>query len=138
MSLELVTISSSSSDAKYIGIIQKISDLLEKRQGRLKMYLSKIDYYIFFLYISIPPMIFGFTLEEVMSYVEPFFLYVWLMLLIIAYLLYMYKNKIYLYERSNKNNFFIKNKDQLLTGIISAILGGLAVLFVQYIVDYFR
>jgi hypothetical protein len=50
----------------------------------------------------------------------------------------MYKNKIYLYERSNKNNFFIKNKDQLLTGIISAILGGLAVLFVQYIVDYFR
>jgi len=118
-------------DIKMIGIATKVASILKKRKRKfgyeIRLIMSSIV--VFIVYVLIHTL-FGHSAE-----LDPF----WFVIVIGALLFYRWIDrfrclKIYRYNFDDKPSFFKRNKDKLIVGAITLLVGAGLGFFVQYLV----
>lgn len=128
----------SDDDIKTIGIVKKITDIISKRERKSLWYLSNLSTWLAPIFFIVPPQIWA-KLDE--KKIQPN--KIWLVILAIVFVLsviwwtigYLASLKKYsLIEftyKKNKTNFLTRNKDQIVVGIIVAIISIITTLLFQ-------
>lgn len=131
---------SSDDDIKALGIVKKMSVIIEKRERKSLWKLSKLSNFLAPILIWSPFILMMFFSKEIIKLNIVLFvitvLITWFMAIIwwmVAYHAYL-KNFSFIefVYKKNKSNFFTRNKDQIIVGIIVAIISIVATLFFQY------
>ncbi len=113
-------------DNKIFGIVKKIENILIKKQRIFGKLAS--NYLIFGLLgvstFSMPVLLYFFVSLQEKKYLF-FLLIATLFFLLLFYIALFYKNIIYLKDKKELSNFFIRNKDVIILNIISAVSGAI-------------
>ena len=128
-------------DIKTIGAVKKITDIISKRQRKLLWYLSSLSTWLAPIFFFVPIQLLLINLGEkevnsnkkwliIMPFISIFPVIWW----IVGYYSNLKKFSVIEFAyRKNKSKFFIKNKDQIIVGIIVAIATVLLTLLFQKI-----
>ncbi len=124
----------SDDDVKTIGVVKKITDIILKRERKCLYYFSSLSTYL-------PSILFFLTFlgKEVIKSNKILFLANFVLLFAVAWWIFGFYVRLYNFSvvefayRKNKSNFFDRNKDQIIVGIIVAIATVFLTLLLQKI-----
>jgi len=126
-------------DTKFFGINKQIDNIFKRRRRVLNL-LNSIRF-ILLLYFSLQFLLIynkNKIAKEYYHYIFIIFTIILVFILLAFHYLYTYiNNLIHLNYSWEKHNFFKRNKDRIIVGIICAFFGSIATLIVSFIINKF-
>lgn len=125
-------------DVKTVGAVKKITDVILKNERRFLWYFSQLSQWLAPIILYIFSALFYIPFDREAKLSKTWLITeIFIILFLVIWWIAGYKNNLKKFSviefayRKNKSNFFIRNKDQIIVGIIVAIVTVLLTLFFQ-------